>query len=163
MLARLCASPHRGADHQRSSSALRGLQKHGFPVALSLSARHGGALNEIFFLESFKGQFVWSQPARQRGDKGCTQGMGPDYVPIVVVQDRESHLADFQLDQLDARHVKTGIGHRVVGVRCQGLSHHVLPQAKGADGATPWSRDPLPEELSGLAQDAGTLRQGGKH
>ena len=26
-----------------------------------------------------------------------------------------------------------------------------------------WSGYPLPEELSGLAQDAGTLRQGGKY
>ncbi|MNT08845.1 hypothetical protein D3C72_1436010 [compost metagenome] len=72
-------------------------------------ADHEGGIVEVdetFFLESFKGQHVWSRPARQRGGKGRTRGTGPDYIPVVVVQDREGHLADFQLEQLDARHVK---------------------------------------------------------
>ncbi len=33
-------------------------------------------------------------------------GTGPDYIPVMVVQDRAGHLADFQLERLNARAVK---------------------------------------------------------
>ena len=80
------------------------LWRHRFLRAMAEHrADHEGGIVEVdetFFLESFKGQHVWSRPARQRGGKGRTRGTGPDYIPVVVVQDREGHLADFQLEQL---------------------------------------------------------------
>ena len=103
-------------------------------------------VDETFFLESFKGQFVWSRPVRLRGGKGRTRGTGPDYIPVVVVQDREDHLADFQLAQLDAKHVKAvlaplvdkdavlcsdGAGMYASFARSQGLSHQVLHNRVG--------------------------------
>ncbi|WP_323975636.1 IS1595 family transposase, partial [Aeromonas hydrophila] len=63
-------------------------------------------VDETFFLESFKGQRGLPRPARHRGGKGRTRGTGPDYIPVMVVQDRAGHLADFQLEQLNARAVK---------------------------------------------------------
>ncbi|EPC3543647.1 IS1595 family transposase, partial [Aeromonas hydrophila] len=63
-------------------------------------------VDETFFLASFKGQRGLSRPARHRGGKGRTRGTGPDYIPVMVVQDRAGHLADFQLEQLNARAVK---------------------------------------------------------
>ncbi|MCH7370369.1 IS1595 family transposase, partial [Aeromonas sp. MR16] len=45
-------------------------------------------VDETFFLESFKGQSGLSRPARHRGGKGRTRGTGPDYIPVMVVQDR---------------------------------------------------------------------------
>ncbi|MGY3888058.1 IS1595 family transposase, partial [Aeromonas aquatica] len=47
-----------------------------------------------------------SRPARHRGGKGRTRGTGPDYIPVMVVQDRAGHLADFQLERLDALTVR---------------------------------------------------------
>jgi transposase-like protein len=63
-------------------------------------------VDETFFLESFKGQRILPRPARRRGGKGRTRGTGPDYIPVVVVQDREGHTADYQLSTLDAKHVE---------------------------------------------------------
>ncbi len=48
-------------------------------------------VDETFFLESFKGQRGLSRPARHRGGKGRTRGTGPDYIPVMVVQDRAGH------------------------------------------------------------------------
>lgn len=43
-------------------------------------------------------------PARRRGGKRRTRGTtGPDYTPVMVVQDRAGHLADFQLDKMGAQ------------------------------------------------------------
>ena len=126
------------------------LWRHRFLRAMAEHrADHEGGIVEVdetFFLESFKGQHVWSRPARQRGGKGRTRGTGPDYIPVVVVQDREGHLADFQLEQLDARHVKAvlaplvdkdavlcsdGAGVYASFARSQGLSHQVLHNRAG--------------------------------
>jgi hypothetical protein len=63
-------------------------------------------VDETFFLESFKGQRGLPRPARHRGGKGRTRGTGPDYIPVMVVQDRAGHLADFQLEQLNAKAVR---------------------------------------------------------
>ncbi len=97
-------------------------------------------VDETFFLESFKGQRGLPRPARHRGGKGRTRGTGPDYIPVMVVQDRAGHLADFQLDKMDAHTVKR------------------VPSVERVDGAVPWCGGPLSEELPGLAQDAGALR-----
>ena len=62
-------------------------------------------VDETFFLESFKGQRGLPRPPRHRGGKGRTRGTGPDYIPVMVVQDRAGHHADFQLDKMNAETV----------------------------------------------------------
>jgi hypothetical protein len=62
--------------------------------------------DETFFLESFKGQRGLPRPARHCGGKGRTRGTGPDYIPVMVVQGQAGHLADFQLDKMDAQTVR---------------------------------------------------------
>jgi hypothetical protein len=59
-------------------------------------------VDETFFLESFKGQRGLPRPAGHRGGKGRARRTCPDYIPVMVVQDRAGHLADFQLDKMDA-------------------------------------------------------------
>lgn len=50
---------------------------------------------------------------------------------------------------------------------CPRVSHSACellsPSVERVDGAFPWCGDALPEELSGLAQDAGALREGGEY
>ncbi|MGY4024341.1 IS1595 family transposase, partial [Aeromonas sobria] len=62
-------------------------------------------VDETFFLESFKGQRGLPRLARRRGGKGRTRGTGPDYIPVIVVQDRAGHHADFQLEHMNAETV----------------------------------------------------------
>ncbi|EON90423.1 hypothetical protein PLESHI_00380 [Plesiomonas shigelloides 302-73] len=62
-------------------------------------------VDETFFLESFKGQRKLRHPARRRGGNGRTRGTGPDYIPVMVVQDRSDHHADFPLEKMDAKSV----------------------------------------------------------
>ena len=62
-------------------------------------------VDETFFLESFKGQRGLPRPPRHRGGKGRTRGTGPDYIPVMVVQDRAGHHADFQLEKINAETV----------------------------------------------------------
>ena len=45
-------------------------------------------------------------PCCHCGGNERTHGTGPDDIPVMVVQDRAGHLADFQLDKMDARTVK---------------------------------------------------------
>ncbi|MGY3892268.1 IS1595 family transposase, partial [Aeromonas mytilicola] len=45
------------------------------------------------------------RPARHRGGKGRTRGTGSDYIPVMVVQDRAGHHADFQLEKMNAETV----------------------------------------------------------
>ncbi|MFM5463941.1 IS1595 family transposase [Aeromonas simiae] len=86
------------------------LWRHRFLTAMAThqATREEGIVevDETFFLESFKGMRGLSRPARRRGGKGRTRGTGPDYIPVMVVQDRAGHHADFQLDKLDARTVE---------------------------------------------------------
>ena len=65
--------------------------------------------DETFFLESFKGQRRLPRPARKRGGVGLTRGTGKDQIPVMVVRDRDGHTADFQLDKLDATHVRDAL------------------------------------------------------
>ncbi|MGE6136615.1 IS1595-like element ISAs23 family transposase, partial [Aeromonas salmonicida] len=62
-------------------------------------------VDDTFFLESFKGQRGLPRPPRHRGGKGRTRGTGPDYIPVMVVQDRAGHHADFQLEKMNAETV----------------------------------------------------------
>ncbi|MXR37234.1 IS1595 family transposase [Craterilacuibacter sinensis] len=66
-------------------------------------------IDETFFLESFKGQRRLPRPARQRGGVGATRGTGKDQIPVMVVRDRDGHVADFKLDKLDAVHVSAAL------------------------------------------------------
>ena len=103
-------------------------------------------VDETFFLESFKGQQGLPRPARHRGGKGRTRGTGPDYIPVMVVQDRAGHLADFQLEKLDIRAVRTVLTPLIApdAVLCsdgaavyasfsrqQGLTHRVVRNREG--------------------------------
>ncbi len=54
-------------------------------------------VDEIFSLESFKGQWGLPLPPRHRGGKGQTCGTRPKYISVMAVQDRNGHHADFQL------------------------------------------------------------------
>jgi transposase-like protein len=62
--------------------------------------------DETFFLKSLKGQRHLSRPPRKRGGVGSTRGAGPDYVPVLVVRDRNGAMVDAILEKLDARHVR---------------------------------------------------------
>ncbi|MCC0180071.1 IS1595 family transposase [Aeromonas hydrophila] len=103
-------------------------------------------VDETFFLESFKGQRGLPRPARHRGGKGRTRGTGPDYIPVMVVQDRAGHLADFQLERLNARAVKAvlqpliapdavlcsdGAGVYASFSKGQGITHQVVRNRAG--------------------------------
>lgn len=85
------------------------LWRHRFLRAMALhqATREDGIVevDETFFLESFKGQRRLPRSARHRGGKGRTRGTGPDYIPVMVVQDRAGHHADFQLEKMDANAV----------------------------------------------------------
>ncbi|MFM5136868.1 IS1595 family transposase, partial [Aeromonas rivipollensis] len=85
------------------------LWRHRFLTAMAShqAAREGGIVevDETFFLESFKGQRGLPRPARHRGGKGRTRGTGSDYIPVMVVQDRAGHHADFQLEKMNAETV----------------------------------------------------------
>lgn len=75
-------------------------------------------VDETFFLESFKGQQGLPRPPWHRGSKGRTRGTGPDYIPVMVVQDRAGHHADFQLEKIDAETVITVLKPLVSPERC---------------------------------------------
>lgn len=89
------------------------LWRHRFlrAVAGHRDTRESGIVeaDETFFLESFKGQRRLPRPARRRGGAGATRGTGKDQIPVMVVRDREGHTADFQLDKLDAAHVRDAL------------------------------------------------------
>ena len=47
--------------------------------------------DETFFLRSYKGQRTGiPRPSKKRGMPGCTAGLGPDQVPVLVARDRSS-------------------------------------------------------------------------
>ncbi|MDP3709450.1 MAG: IS1595 family transposase [Polaromonas sp.] len=89
------------------------LWRHRFLLAVAghRDTRESGIVeaDETFFLESFKGQRRLPRPARKRGGVGATRGTGKDQIPVMVVRDREGHTADFQLDKLDAAHVRDAL------------------------------------------------------
>jgi hypothetical protein len=104
-------------------------------MAAHQAAREEGIVevDETFFLESFKGQRGLPRPARRRGGKGRTRGTGPDYIPVMVVQDRAGHLADFQLERLDAKTVLTVLKPLIVGMRCSAAMDRVcMPVSVGS-------------------------------
>ncbi len=103
-------------------------------------------VDETFFLESFKGQRGLPRPARHRGGKGRTRGTGRDYIPVMVVQDRAGHQADFQLERLDAQTVKAvlqpfiapdavlcsdGAGVYASFSQARGITHQVVYNRRG--------------------------------
>ncbi|QSX28646.1 IS1595 family transposase [Shewanella cyperi] len=103
-------------------------------------------VDDTFFLESFKGMRGLHRPARRRGGKGRTRGTGPDYIPVMVVQDRAGHHADFQLEKMNARAVaevlksliapdavlcSDGAGVYASFSRSQGITHQVVHHRHG--------------------------------
>jgi hypothetical protein len=103
-------------------------------------------VDETFFLESFKGLRGLPRPARHRGGKGRTRGTGRDYIPVMVVQDRAGHQADFQLERLDAQTVKAvlqpliapdavlcsdGAGVYASFSQARGITHQVVYNRRG--------------------------------
>ena len=76
-------------------------------MALHQATREDGIVDvdETFFLESFKGQRRLPRSAQHRGGKRRTRGTGPDYIPVMVVQDRAAHHAHFQLEKMNANAV----------------------------------------------------------
>lgn len=89
------------------------LWRHRFLQAIAghQDARERGIVeaDETFFLRSLKGQRHLSRPARKRGHAGARRGLGAEQIPVLVVRDREGHTADFQLDKLDAVHVRDAL------------------------------------------------------
>ncbi len=86
------------------------------------------------------------RPARQRIGKGHTRGTRPDYIPVMVVQDKAGNLADFHLEQLNARAVKAvleplitpdavlcsdGAGVYASFSKGQGITHQVVRNRAG--------------------------------
>jgi transposase-like protein len=61
--------------------------------------------DETLFLKSFKGQRHLPRPARKRGGKAKSKGMSDDLIPVLVVRDRSTQHADFQLERLDGAHL----------------------------------------------------------
>ncbi|ATM01010.1 IS1595 family transposase [Aeromonas sp. CA23] len=114
------------------------LWRHRFLKAMAThqAAREEGIVevDETFFLESFKGQRGLPRPARHRGGKGRTRGTGPDYIPVMVVQDRAGHLADFQLEPLiapDAVLCSDGAGVYASFSEGLGITHQVVRNRAG--------------------------------
>lgn len=62
--------------------------------------------DETFFLESFKGQRGLPRPSRKRGGSAKKRGLSAEQIPVLVVRDRSGQHADFQLEKLDAAHVR---------------------------------------------------------
>ena len=102
--------------------------------------------DETFFLESFKGQRHLPRAPRQRGGVSVTRGTGPDQIPVMVVRDRNGQTADFQLERLDAAHVRKALeplvdseavlctdGAAVYAAfaRCAGITHQVIQARPG--------------------------------
>lgn len=103
-------------------------------------------VDETFFLELFKGQRGLPRPPRHRGGKGRTRGTGRDYIPVMVVQDRAGHHADFQLEQMNAETViavlkplvspdavlcSDGAGVYACFSKVQGVTHQVVGNRQG--------------------------------
>jgi transposase-like protein len=65
--------------------------------------------DETFFLESFKGQRHLPRPARKRGGKAQTPGLGPEQIPVLVVRDRGGRTADFKLAALDRQSIEQAL------------------------------------------------------
>ncbi|WP_425933889.1 IS1595 family transposase [Aeromonas rivipollensis] len=126
------------------------LWRHRFLKAMAShqAAREGGIVevDETFFLESFKGQRGLPRPARHRGGKGRTRGTGSDYIPVMVVQDRAGHHADFQLEKMNAETViavltplvssdavlcSDGAGVYASFSKAQGVTHQVVRNRQG--------------------------------
>ncbi|MCE9945813.1 IS1595-like element ISAeme10 family transposase [Aeromonas rivipollensis] len=126
------------------------LWRHRFLKAMAShqAAREEGIVevDETFFLESFKGQRGLPRPARHRGGKGRTRGTGSDYIPVMVVQDRAGHHADFQLEKMNAETViavltplvssdavlcSDGAGVYASFSKAQGVTHQVVRNRQG--------------------------------
>ncbi|TNH93892.1 IS1595 family transposase, partial [Aeromonas jandaei] len=103
-------------------------------------------IDETFFLESFKGQRGLPRPPRHRGGKGRTRGTGPDYIPVLMVQDRAGHHTDFQLEKMNAETViavlkplvspdavlcSDGAGVYACFSKEQGVTHQVVHNRQG--------------------------------
>lgn len=108
-------------------------------------------VDETFFLESFKGQRGRPRPPRHRGSKGQTRETGPDYIPVMVVQDRAGHHADFQLEKINAEVViavlkplvspdavlcSDGAGVYACFSKEQGVTHQVVHNRQGITSST---------------------------
>ncbi len=91
-------------DRLREQAPITVLWRHCFlkKIASHQATQEIIEVDETFFLELFKGQRRLPRPARHSGGTGQTHGTAPDYIQVMVVQDRAGHHADFQLEQMNA-------------------------------------------------------------
>lgn len=112
------------------------LWRHRFLCAMAAhqATREEGIVevDETFFLESFKGQRGLPRPPRHRGGKGRTRGTGPDYIPVMVEQDRAGHHAVLKpLVSPDAVLCSDGAGVYASFSKVQGITHQVVHNRQG--------------------------------
>jgi len=62
--------------------------------------------DEMFFLESFKGQRHLHRIARKRGGKAIKRGTSAEQIPVLVVRDRHGETADFVLPGVSAEQIE---------------------------------------------------------
>jgi len=100
----------RAAKHCGVSKNTAFLWRHRFlsQIADHQAQRESGIVeaDETFFLESFKGQRDLPRPPRKRGGSAKRRGLSAEQIPVLVVRDRSGQHADFQLERLDAAHVR---------------------------------------------------------
>jgi len=104
--------------------------------------------DEIFFLESEKGNKKLNRPARKRGGKATTAGISKEQVAVVVARDRRSHadmkiatrgrISKKNLDDIFGDKIENGTilctdSHRsyTAFARSQGLQHEKIKANKG--------------------------------
>ncbi|AJE21948.1 IS1595 family transposase [Azotobacter chroococcum] len=100
----------RAAKHCGVSKNTAFLWRHRFLTQIAdHQAQHASGIveaDETFFLESFKGQRDLPRPPRKRGGSAKRRGLSAEQIPVLVVRDRSGQHADFQLEKLDAAHVR---------------------------------------------------------
>ncbi|CAJ1850242.1 IS1595 family transposase ISAs23 [Aeromonas hydrophila] len=122
------------------------LWRHRFLRAMATHQAGFIEVDETFFLESFKGLWGLPRPPPHRGGKGRNRGTGRDYIPVMVVQDRAGHHADFQLEEMNAETViavlkplvskdavlcSDGAGVYTSFSKVQGVTHQVVCNCQG--------------------------------
>lgn len=77
------------------------------PAQQKAEKMHGIAeADETFFLESCKGKRNLPRPARKRGGKAAARGTSAQYIPVLVVRDRDGATADFRLSGVSVREIE---------------------------------------------------------
>ena len=65
--------------------------------------------DEIYFLESFRGQRHLPRAARKRGGKAAKRGTSREQVPVLMVRDRHGEAADCILRGTNAEQIESGL------------------------------------------------------